>query len=81
MFGCARCDTRWNGHRTAHCGACHQTFTSLSAFDTHRQGSHPHSTRHCVPPTSVDLIDAGRAYPCWGSAGEDNRWTDDTEIA
>ena len=79
-FGCARCDTRWGGYRTAHCAACHETFASLSAFDAHRQGSHSAGTRHCVTPTSAGLVSAGRAYPCW-SAGGDDRWDDAIEVA
>lgn len=35
---CAGCGTRWGGLNTAHCAACHQTFTSVAAFDTHRVG-------------------------------------------
>lgn len=29
--GCAGCDNRWGGYSTAHCAACHLTFTGLSA--------------------------------------------------
>ena len=47
----------------------HTTFTTVSTFDKHRSGSHPNSTRHCVPPAEVGLVDAGRAYPCWAQAG------------
>lgn len=49
------------------------TFTGLSAFDKHRDGSHAKSTRHCVSPESVGLIEAGRAYPCWGFPGDPER--------
>ena len=31
-----------------HCCECHQHFTSLSAFDAHRRGSHQEGTRYCV---------------------------------
>lgn len=74
--GCARCPNRWGGLRTAHCPACHHTFTGLTAFDAHRAGSHANDTRHCEPPETVGLVDAGRAYPCWGFPG-DNRWNND----
>lgn len=75
---CGRCSNRWGGLRTAHCSGCHLTFTSLSAFDKHRDGSHANSTRHCVPPKTVGLVDAGRAYPCWGFSGDgDDRWCDE----
>ncbi|GAS98826.1 uncharacterized protein RMCC_5791 [Mycolicibacterium canariasense] len=65
-IGCARCTNRWGGLNTAHCGACHQTFTTTSAFDKHRDGNHAQGTRHCVDPSTVGLVNAGRAYPCWG---------------
>ncbi|WP_443889902.1 FDXHR family putative zinc-binding protein [Mycobacterium avium] len=37
-FGCARCDTRWKGHETCHCGKCHQTFAYIGSFDRHTCG-------------------------------------------
>lgn len=70
QHGCARCTARWTGHNTSHCGACHETFTSLSAFDKHRTGSHARSTRACEHPVSVGLVDADRAYACWGLPGD-----------
>lgn len=78
MTTCVRCRKSWGGLKTAHCTACHETFTVVSAFDKHRAGSHAHSTRHCVAPESVGLVDAGRMYPCWGFASDgDDRWSDD----
>lgn len=65
MTHCARCGAYWGGLKTAHCAACHQTFTTVANFDHHRDGSHSRNTRHCVPPLTVGLIHAGRAYPCW----------------
>lgn len=56
---------------------CHRTFTGITAFDKHRDGSHSASTRHCVKPESVGLVDAGRAYPCWGFPGTDTHWTNE----
>lgn len=70
---CGTCQARWGGYNTAHCSGCHLTFTGLSAFDKHRDGSHAKSTRHCVSPESVGLIEAGRAYPCWGFPGDPER--------
>lgn len=72
--GCGRCASRWGGLNTAHCGACHQTFTGIHAFDRHRTGSHSGGTRHCQPPAIVGLIDAGREYPCWGFPTGTNPW-------
>jgi hypothetical protein len=71
MGSCARCPARWGGLKTAHCNACHETFTVVAAFDKHRVGSHTDDSRHCVHPATVGLVDAGRAYPCWGFPGRD----------
>ena len=40
MHTCPRCPNHWGGLKTAHCAACHETFTGLTAFDKHRTGSH-----------------------------------------
>lgn len=69
---CPRCKSRWGGLKTAHCTACHQTFTTVPTFDKHRTGSHHNNTRHCLPPAEVGLVDAGRTYPCWAQAGTYN---------
>ena len=37
------------------CSVCQSDFTSLSAFDAHRQGTYEPDTRHCVPPETVGL--------------------------
>jgi hypothetical protein len=71
MTVCPRCRNEWGGLKTAHCTVCHQTFTTVGAFDKHRDGSHADDTRHCVDPESVGLVNAGRAYPCWGFPGRD----------
>lgn len=60
-FGCARCTHRWTGYNTAHCGACHETFTGISAFDAHRRDG------QCAHPTTVGLTLTQRSYLCWGS--------------
>jgi hypothetical protein len=69
MGSCVRCPARWGGLKTAHCAACGETFTVVAAFDKHRVGSHTDDSRHCVHPATVGLVDAGRAYPCWGFPG------------
>jgi hypothetical protein len=71
---CGKCGQRWNGLNTAHCTACHHTFTGITAFDQHRTGSHAKSTRHCLTPNTVGLVDAGRAYPCWAHQGSNTHW-------
>lgn len=80
-IGCAKCPNRWGGLNTAHCSACHQTFTGITAFDKHRDGNHANDTRHCVHPTTVGLVDAGRPYPCWGLPGTNPRFSADLSDA
>ncbi len=65
---CPKCRLGWSGLSTAHCTACHRTFTTIGAFDRHRTGSHAKDTRSCLAPDTVGLVDAGRLYPCWGYA-------------
>ena len=36
MFSCGGCDHRWSGLLIAHCAACHASFTTIHAFDRHR---------------------------------------------
>jgi hypothetical protein len=66
---CAGCSARWGGLKTAHCVACHATFSVVAAFDKHRTGSHAYGYRHCLDPETVGLVDVGRAYPCWSFPG------------
>lgn len=72
-FRC-KCGARWNGLKTAHCGArgCHKTFTTVSSFDLHRSGTQ--QSRVCVEPEKVGLEDAGRSYPCWGHPSDGKEW-------
>jgi hypothetical protein len=72
--GCSNCYSRWGGLKTAHCSACHKTFTTPWAFDKHRDGSHV-TGRFCREPEAVGLVDAGRAYPCWGRPNDNREWT------
>lgn len=82
-YGCPRCDKRWGGLNTAHCGACHRTFSGITAFDKHRGGSHARDTRHCLDPETTvfqredgsewRLVRLGRNYECWGFEPDD-RW-------
>lgn len=60
---CARCAARWTGTRSAHCAACHETFTSASGFDRHRVGG------ACVDPAGVGLVPrAARSTETRGTA-------------
>lgn len=74
---CPRCDGRWNGLNTAHCGAdgCHQTFTGPTAFDAHRARKFTDDTRHCVDPATVGLVKFSRDYPCWALPGTNDRFS------
>lgn len=49
------------GESICHCASCHQTFSSLQAFDTHRAGD------SCKPPVAQDegLTKAGRPKSSW----------------
>lgn len=67
---CGNCDVKWTGDRTCHCGACHLTFTCLSAFDTHRKDF------GCLHPGAVGLVTHERGgrefrYEAWGRPGDD----------
>lgn len=75
MTTCCRCSGKWGGLKTAHCSACHNTFSTPGNFDRHRTGTHP-GGRWCLPPAEVGLVDAGRAYPCWGQPGRDEELPD-----
>lgn len=70
----AKCGKWWTGTLTSHCSGCCETFTGLTAFDAHRAGSHARGERHCLPPGTVGLADAGRAYACWGTPGDGTEW-------
>jgi hypothetical protein len=65
QHGCNGCTNRWGGLNTAHCGACHKTFSTVAAFDMHRTGSHAKGTRSCLPPAGAGLVLGDRAYRCW----------------
>lgn len=38
-FSCGGCDNTWTGANTAHCSACHRTFSGPTLFDKHRQAT------------------------------------------
>lgn len=57
-----RCGSRWSGGLTAHCAACHRTFSGIGPFDRHRRDD------GCADPATVGLVLAtGRAFECWGN--------------
>ncbi|MFD9070559.1 FDXHR family putative zinc-binding protein [Streptomyces lasiicapitis] len=55
------CQQWWTGAERAHCGGCHITLSSLTAFERHRRGM------RCNPPTSVGLVARPKPYgTLWG---------------
>lgn len=67
--GCA-CGQRWTGARTAHCGACHQTFGGVNAFDQHR--STAGRLGSCTAPEALGLEFRRNA---WRGPEADFSWT------
>ena len=60
------CGAEWGGERTSHCGfGCHETFTTVSNLDKHQDSR----TGKCLPPDTVGLVRAKRAYPAWCTPG------------
>lgn len=64
---CTKCQKRWGGMNTAHCSACHRTFTGITAFDAHRKGG------TCSDPTTIGLVENGRDYECFGYPADPTR--------
>lgn len=81
-FGCTKCPERWTGRTTAHCSACHRTFTGPSAFDAHRTGSHANNTRRCLDPDTITDQHGNklfhkvqkRHWSGWGWRHDDTHW-------
>ena len=59
-YSCNVCKNRWGGLNTAHCSACHVTFSTWRSFDAHR------SKGLCALPADVGLVPQRRAYECYG---------------
>jgi hypothetical protein len=58
----AACESWWTGNERSHCGGCHHTYSSLTAFDKHRRGG------VCQPPESVGLVARQKPYgTLWGN--------------
>jgi hypothetical protein len=54
------CGSVWSGAGAAHCGACHVTFSSLTAFDRHQRAADGRLV--CVAPAEVGLVGAERPW-------------------
>lgn len=66
---CRRCLRPYSPKGGGHCGGCHETFRSDSAFDKHRVG--PFTDRRCLTPAEMETAgwrDTERGwtpYPQW----------------
>jgi hypothetical protein len=76
---CARCDFRWTGLSACHCGACHRTFSGLSAFDIHCVGGHCNDPATLVKRNGEPRLVSTTClhWAGWGQPGQDTRWEDD----
>ncbi|QDK02130.1 hypothetical protein SEA_MARSHMALLOW_61 [Mycobacterium phage Marshmallow] len=66
---CGKCTKRWGGLNTSHCGACHTTFTGLTAFERHRHKG------TCLTPEAAGLVLTGREYECYGAPITNDHWS------
>jgi hypothetical protein len=68
--GCG-CGVRWAGYNTCHCASgCHETFTSPTAFDAHR--NRRAADGGCLDPVTVGLVLRDRAgYAAWGHPSDE----------
>lgn len=48
-----RCGAKWRGPSRAHCGRCHETFGSVSAFDEHRAKG---VKGECATPAKIGMV-------------------------
>lgn len=56
-----QCGKWWTGAERSHASCCHETFSSLSAFDAHRRGG------QCNDPASVGLVAREKPFGrLWG---------------
>jgi len=49
------CGSWWTGNRTSHCGNCHRTLSSITAFDRHQRNL-PGGGVECLDPAAVGLV-------------------------
>lgn len=55
------CGQWWTGAERSHCGGCHITLSSLTAFERHRRGM------RCNNPEAVGLVAREKPYgTLWG---------------
>lgn len=51
--GKCRCGSVWSGLTRAHCGVCHELFSTVGNFDSHRVSG------ECVDPTTKNMYNNG----------------------
>lgn len=63
LAGTCSCGARWTGTATAHCSACHSSFSGVSLFDQHRKAAgehggctHPEVLAETTPLIQVDGV-------------------------
>jgi len=55
MSAMCRCGASWSGLNVAHCGCCHETFSTVGLFDMHRSGG------NCLDPAALKCQSGTRA--------------------
>lgn len=65
------CGAWWTGTRVAHCGGCHRSFSSTTAFDQHQRGGEPGTL--CRDPEQVGLVPVAKPYGVLWSWPDDGR--------
>lgn len=76
MITHGKCGASWTGAGRAHCGGCHETFSSLSAFDSHQRGEHVPAGQLCADPEDVGLIQIEKPWGfMWGYEADPEGFT------
>lgn len=63
---CGRCKKTWTGLARCHCGACHETFAGIKAFDSHQVGGNP-----CLDPALRGMVAVTKPWGIMWSLGSD----------
>ena len=71
-----KCGKSWTGAGRAHCGACHETFSSLGAFDAHQRGPHVPAGQLCADPEDLGLVQIEKPWGfMWGYEADPEGFT------
>lgn len=72
VITCGTCGGHWTGQRACHCGGCHITTSSLTAFDRHQ------TVHGCQDPQAAGLTPTEKSWGAlWGTPvreGADPEW-------